>query len=72
MSKDKRSFFEKLTGSVKLEEPMDEKALGQKAGWMEEEADEGQLTVDVYQNPAKNHQKRRHIFNRKLYYFCSG
>lgn len=77
--KDKRSFFEKLTGAVKMEDA----ELGQaqsnfpvsrtaprrvsptqaasyeaddsfdspaNSSWMEEEAEEGQLTVDVYQS----------------------
>lgn len=69
--KDKRSFFEKLTGAVKMEDTDTEyyedklpHPHGRKAtssmpkeveedemtpDWMEEEAEEGQLTVDVYQ-----------------------
>ncbi|MHB1316672.1 MAG: Hsp20/alpha crystallin family protein [Minisyncoccota bacterium] len=74
--KDKRSFFEKLTGAVKMEdtdtEPVnpfpshvnsrrstistqpteidsDEFSVNN-SDWMEEEVEEGQLTVDVYQN----------------------
>lgn len=54
----KPSFFERLTGSV----PVDENRLSLAAeergalpeknnGWMEEESDEGELTVDVYQSP---------------------
>jgi HSP20 family molecular chaperone IbpA len=63
----KQSFFERLTGSVKLEddfedvleetpvktEPKGFKSLaqGEKDKWAEEEEEEeGQLTVDVYQN----------------------
>lgn len=78
--KDKRSFFEKLTGAVKMEdtemdhsqssfpiaratpprraantpsqvasyEPEDS-SESENPSWMEEEAEEGQLTVDVYQ-----------------------
>jgi len=59
MSKDKKSFFERLTGSVHVDERED---IGEqeklstikskktaKENWMEEESDEGQLTVDVYQ-----------------------
>ncbi len=70
MQKDKRSFFERLTGTVKIEhvddEDMDieprreipdrkelrrsvEKAESQ-SEWIEESSEEGQLTVDVYQN----------------------
>jgi HSP20 family protein len=58
-NKDKRSFLEKLTGSVRLDDDMEEdenvsypaKEVGNKASWMEEEAEEGQLTVDVYETP---------------------
>lgn len=61
MSKDKRSFFEKLTGSVSLneesEEPREENeekgAHKGEAGWLEEENEEAQLTVDVYQTPTE-------------------
>ncbi|MEO8637571.1 MAG: Hsp20/alpha crystallin family protein [Candidatus Taylorbacteria bacterium] len=54
--KDRRSFFERLTGSVHVDE-MEEEALETRkvprSDWKEEtEADsDGQLTVDVYQNP---------------------
>lgn len=61
MSKNKMSFFERLTGSVHEDgnDEVEEKhiALSGKAkktvkeNWMEEESDEGQLTVDVYQTP---------------------
>ncbi len=68
--KDKRSFFEKLTGAVKMEDadteyyedklphPSSRKSLASSLkeieeeitpDWMEEETEEGQLTVDVYQ-----------------------
>jgi HSP20 family protein len=49
----KRSFFEKLTGSGKIEDKEPEKNVSLKTenGWMEESAEEGQLTVDVYQTP---------------------
>ncbi len=64
----KRSFFERLTGSVNLEDdefeeeisieaPVEKKFPAAKShlrteeqDWMEQEAEEGQLTVDVYQN----------------------
>jgi HSP20 family protein len=64
MFKTKRSFFEKLTGATNLDD--DESQIdalsysapntsqvssGTKSGaWMEEEAEEGQLTVDVYES----------------------
>ncbi len=55
MSKDKRSFFEKLTGAYK-EDKEDEKEPVAVKSFMEEveqENEEGQLTVDVYQNPTE-------------------
>lgn len=63
MQKDKRSFFERLTG-VRPERPdreefserklsiKEEKSNNRKSEWIEEPAqEEGQLTVDVYQTP---------------------
>lgn len=61
MSKDKKSFFERLTGGavhIDEKETADEREVavrnnkakkGAKESWIEEENDEGQLTVDVYQ-----------------------
>ncbi len=60
MSKEKRSFFEKLTGTVRMEEetapkgkPAHHKGESDVASsWIEEESEkEGELTVDVYQTP---------------------
>lgn len=67
MAKEKRSFFERLTGSVRVEDDSEldfdehqkhispKKGSGKSGGpadeWMEESAEEGQLTVDVYQTP---------------------
>lgn len=61
MAKDKRSFFEKLTGISKEEadgEEVIEKTperttipVGKKNNWIEEESSEGELAVDVYQTP---------------------
>jgi len=53
MSKDKRSFFEKLTGTNKEEE--EEQGVASKTFMeeVEQENEEGQLTVDVYQNPTE-------------------
>ncbi|HAO64616.1 TPA: hypothetical protein DCQ44_01390 [Candidatus Taylorbacteria bacterium] len=58
--KEKRSFFERLTGTVRVddeletEEEVDEEKAGPhlpiKSEWGEEES-EGELTVDVYQTP---------------------
>jgi HSP20 family molecular chaperone IbpA len=64
MAKDKPSFFERLTGAVKLDSDDEHgesvtvtsarsamETPSVKAGsWMEETAEEGELTVDVYQN----------------------
>ena len=54
----KRSFFDRLTGSIHAEEETEEvKNVSAKRdkkngnGWMEEENEELELTVDVYQTP---------------------
>lgn len=62
MAKEKKSFFERLTGSVRLDDDaeidVEDKKVSKKissksvatADWMEEESEkEGELTVDVYQ-----------------------
>lgn len=61
MPKDKKSFFERLTGSVHVdkEEDSEEKEIAlrgrgkkaEKENWIEEDNEDGQLTVDVYQTP---------------------
>lgn len=58
MEHKKRSFFERLTGSVRVDEEREEpKKLSVKGdkkngnGWIEEENDEMELAVDVYQTP---------------------
>ena len=54
MAKDNRSFFEKITGAVRIEEEQEEalEAPVKSAGiWSEESPDEGELSVDVYQTP---------------------
>ncbi len=57
METKKRSFFERLTGSVRAtEEPEETRRLPVKedkknSGWIEEENDEMELAVDVYQTP---------------------
>lgn len=52
MSKNKKSFFERLTGSSSLElEEKDLNVKGEGGQWMEESNEEGQLTIDVYENP---------------------
>lgn len=65
MPRDNRSFFEKLTGAIKMDDipeaGFDDETIespsrlpGKKNGatqdWIEEENQEGELTVDVYQN----------------------
>lgn len=57
----KRSFLDRLTGSIRVEEEYEEaKGLSERSerknegggnGWMEEENEEMELTVDVYQTP---------------------
>ncbi len=52
MQNKKRGFFERLTGSVRMEEEHEEKKLpakSDKQNWMEEDESEAELTVDVYQ-----------------------
>jgi len=58
--KDNRSFFEKLTGSVKMDDELVEETENRAAGkaadgeaWFDEEGEEGQLTIDVYQTPSE-------------------
>ncbi len=63
--KDNRSFFEKLTGSMRMDDipetpvlesklPAKAKAVGTPGeAWFDEEAPEGELTVDVYQTPSE-------------------
>ncbi len=56
--KDSRSFFEKLTGSMRMDEPEEvevSKSSKQKPAedWLAEDPDEGELTVDVYQTPTE-------------------
>jgi len=54
----KRSFFERLTGAVRLENEEDnfpvretqERAPATRNEWLEESQEEGELSVDVYQN----------------------
>lgn len=58
--KDNRSFFEKLTGSVRMDDMEDVeeevKPTAHRAGvnpLMSDEPEEGELTVDVYQTPSE-------------------
>ncbi len=54
MAKEKKSFFERLTGTVRVdesrEEAKEEKNLAKNSSaWMEDDEKDGELTVDVYQ-----------------------
>ena len=54
MSKHKRSFFERLTGTVRMEDDPEtklaKKGSEESASWIDEESDkDAELTVDVYQ-----------------------
>ncbi len=56
MAKDKRSFFERLTGTVRMDDEAEVKVAkkggADAASWIEEEADkDAELTIDVYQTP---------------------
>lgn len=59
MSKEKRSFFERLTGSVRIDKEDEEKSVRRNGNgnsdlsdFVDEDTDqEGELTVDVYQTP---------------------
>jgi HSP20 family protein len=55
MAKDKRSFFERLTGTIKMEEREEEVEEEEaeetpEKNWVDEEEKEAELSVDVYQN----------------------
>ena len=59
--KDNRSFFDKLTGSIKMDEMTDTEAGPGKTvvkktpdeSWFDTESEEGQLTIDLYQTPTE-------------------
>ncbi len=55
MAKEKRSFFEKLTGTVRLDEDQDDELApeAKRSELPEEESGEAQLTVDVHQTPTE-------------------
>lgn len=51
MAKDKRSFFERITGSIPLSREIEEDEEDiQKDVWVNNTVEEGELSVDVYQN----------------------
>lgn len=50
MAKDKRSFFERLTGSISVADDIEElESTAKEALEWEEDSEEGQLPIDVYQ-----------------------
>ena len=57
MPKNGRSFFERITGSVTLNDvnefEVEEKVVSDNevGDWLEDEVEEGELAVDVYQTP---------------------
>ncbi|HEY4504072.1 MAG TPA: Hsp20/alpha crystallin family protein [Candidatus Paceibacterota bacterium] len=64
MAKEKKSFFERLTGSVRVDDERENKDRDinkeevetkeikkNSSNWIEEEEKDGELTVDVYQTP---------------------
>ena len=53
MKKEKRSFFERLTGSSHSEENEHGSKTTQGENWVEQDQGEAQLAVDVYQTPTE-------------------
>ena len=59
--KDTRSFFEKLTGSMKMDETPEIEVSNKKVSktgtegeaWFDDESEEAELTVDLYQTPTE-------------------
>ncbi len=54
MAKEKKSFFERITGTVRMDDSQDDSKEEKEnskelAGWKEDDEKEGELTVDVYQ-----------------------
>jgi len=50
MAKEKKSFFERLTGAVSIPEQFEEEFEEAKDKWIETTPEEGELSVDVFQN----------------------
>lgn len=51
MARDKRSFFERLTGSVSISDEMENSLPeSREENWINNTPEEGELNVDVYQN----------------------
>lgn len=53
MSKNKRSFFERITGGVPMDEEIEETTPGKSLPKINEDDNEGQLSVDVHQTPSE-------------------
>ncbi len=57
MSKTKKSFFERLTGTIKLDENSENEEVAltetKKEDWLDEEDKDGELTVDIHQTADK-------------------
>lgn len=59
MFKNKRSFFERITGSVSFDDkdfddiktPSEEVGQNKSADWLKDNVEEGELAVDVFQTP---------------------
>src|SRR3989344_2021364 len=53
----KRSFFERITGAVSATEdetaPASRPSKSESGNWLEDTAEEGELSVDVYQTPSE-------------------
>ena len=51
MSRDKRSFFDRITGSISVPDEIEEDFSEEKnENWVNETPEEGELNIDVYQN----------------------
>jgi HSP20 family protein len=59
MTKEKKSFFERLTGATRIDEDEEQEVAltkgkgDKKESWLEEESEEGELAVDVHQTPTE-------------------
>lgn len=51
MAKDKRSFFERLTGAVSIPNEIENELSEMKENWVANSSEEGELSVDVFQGP---------------------
>ncbi|MEW5907988.1 MAG: Hsp20/alpha crystallin family protein [Patescibacteria group bacterium] len=51
MPKNKKSFFERLTGSSHIDESEEKNVEKLESSWSEEASEEAQLTIDVFETP---------------------